>query len=209
MSSEKWPRTGAYAGLFTAIGYLAFASLPMPARLRHLLFFSLPLSGILFVAGLYALLRDRRDSIALQIAALFGIIGFSVMNVLAVVQIAIHLRMTARAPDIADPAMRGLVRWIEDSVNAVHLGLDVSFDIFVLTSVVLFGLAMIRDPRFGRLFGFIGCVLGVATLALNLYTFPIPPEPDLGPLVGLWTLAIAIRMAWCKVNQSAREISRG
>ena len=205
MLSEKWPRTGAYAGLFTAIGYLALATLPMPARLRHLLFFSLPLSGILFVAGLYALLKDRRDSLALQIAALFGIIGFSVMNVLAVVQIAIHLRMTARAPDVADPAIRGLIRWIEDSVNAVHLGLDISFDILVLTSVVLFGLAMIRDPRFGRVFGISGCALGLATLALNLYTFPIPPDPDLGPLDGLWTLAIAIRMMWCTIIHPTRE----
>jgi hypothetical protein len=181
---RNWIRTGACAGLFTALGYLAFAALPLPARLRYLLFFSLPLGGILFVAGLYAALRARGGKVLPQIAALFGIIGFAIMNVLAVVQIAIHLRMSAHAPTAADPAARDLIRWIEDSVNAVHLGLDVSFDIFTLSSFALFGLA--------------GCVLRAATLAFNLYTFPTPPDPDLGPLVGLWLLAVAIRMAACK-----------
>ena len=196
--SEKWIRTGAYGGLFFTTGYLAFATLPMPARLRYLLFFFMPLGGILFVAGLYAMLRDRRESVLLQIAALFGIIGFSVMNVMAVVQIAIHLRMSARVPDVADPATRSLIRWIQDSVNAVHLGLDVSLDIFGLTAFVLFGLIMSRDQRFGRVFGLVGSVLAMATLAFNLYRFPIPPHPDLGPLLGLWALAVAIRMIWCK-----------
>jgi hypothetical protein len=166
--SEKWIRTGACAGLFTTIGYLAFAALPIPARLRYLLFFFLPPGGILFVTGLYALLSGRGNSVRLQIAALFGIIGFSVMNVLAVVQIAIHLRMNARVPDGADPATCALIRWTEDSVNAVHLGLDVSFDIFALTAFVLFGLTMIRDPRFGRVFGLVGSAVAMGTLAFNL-----------------------------------------
>jgi hypothetical protein len=85
------------------------------------------------------------------------------------------------------------------------LGLDVSFDIFVLTSFVLFGLMMIRDRRFGRVFGLAGCTLSMAALAFNLYAFPVPPEPDLGPLVGLWSLAVAIRMTLCKATRPTKE----
>jgi hypothetical protein len=125
------------------------------------------------------------------------------MNVLAVVQIAIHLRMTARVPTGADAAARDLIRWVQDSVNAVHLGLDVAFDIFLLTSLVLFALVMSRDPRFGRSVGLVGCALALAALSLNLYTCPIPPDPDLGPWVGLWTLAVAIRMIWRKGGHPA------
>jgi len=72
--------------------------------------------------------------------------------------------------------------------------MDVSFDIFFLVSAVLFGISMLRHPRFGAKFGIPGCLAAGATLGLNLFAFPFPPEPDLGPLVALWLSAVAVRM---------------
>jgi hypothetical protein len=56
--------------------------------------------------------------------------------------------------------------------------------------LLLFAIAMLRHPRFGRVFGSVGIVLIVALLVLNLAAFPIPPEPDLGPFVALWATAM-------------------
>jgi hypothetical protein len=63
---------------------------------------------------------------------------------------------------------------------------------------VLFGVSMFRHPRFGRLFGASGVVLGLGLLMSNLYAFPTPPANtgliDLGPFIGLWYLAVSVQM---------------
>ncbi len=191
---RTWARTGGVFGLLSVAGYLSVLFVPMPPALLRLVFFFLPLAGILWAVGLYRLLRARADGVILQAAALFGITGFAVMNMMAVVQNSIHVWIRKGAPAAADPATREMAEWVRRSVNAVQLGLDVSFDIFVLSSVILFGVAMMRHPRFGRAFGITGCAIAAVTLGLNLYTFPVPPEPDLGPFVGLWLLAVSLRM---------------
>jgi hypothetical protein len=70
--------------------------------------------------------------------------------------------------------------------------------VFLSAGTVLFGLAMLVDPRFGCRFGFPGIVLGVALYALNFATFPEPPDSagleDLGPLVGLWYAAVWVQV---------------
>jgi len=53
---------------------------------------------------------------------------------------------------------------------------------------------MLRYPRFGAKFGVPACAFGAATPGLNLYSFPLPPKPDLGPPVALRLCLVAIRM---------------
>jgi hypothetical protein len=127
------------------------------------------------------------------------------MNLMAVVQAAIDSRMDEHLPAASYVASPNLVVWIRNSVNSVHLGMDISFDIFFLVSVILFGISMLRHPRFGAKFGIPGCVAAIATLVLNLHSFPLPPKPDLGPVVALWLCAVAVRMLlW--VNTKANSI---
>ena len=86
----------------------------------------------------------------------------------------------------------------ERPLQAVWLGLDVAWDAYIGLGTVLFGVSMFRHPRFGRVFGTGGIVLGLGLLVLNLYTFPTPPANagliDLGPFIGLWYLAVSIQM---------------
>jgi hypothetical protein len=61
---------------------------------------------------------------------------------------------------------------------------------FILPTVILFSLNIMRHPAFGRVFGLIGLVLGSVGLVLNIATFPIPPIAvgllDVGPFVVFW-----------------------
>ena len=90
-----WTRLGGAAGLLAVAGYLALLVAPMPAMLRRTVFSIVPLAGILLVTGLGRVLRG---GIAAQIATLFGIIGFALMNAVAVVQLSIHMRMRKGVP---------------------------------------------------------------------------------------------------------------
>lgn len=84
-------------------------------------------------------------------------------------------------------------------VNRVQLGLDVAFDIFVTISWILFGLNIAKSPRFSKILGYIGCLLALGLLTLNLYTFPNPPADsglfDLGPFLALWIFVVYIWFA--------------
>lgn len=103
---------------------------------------------------------------------------------------------------------------ISREVSAIWLGLDVAWDTYIGLGTLCFALAMLRHPRFGRVFAVSGLVIAVALLALNFYTFPTPPGEaglvDLGPKVGLWYLAVTIQMwrslAWARGRASPGEI---
>jgi hypothetical protein len=60
------------------------------------------------------------------------------------------------------------------------------------------GAIMYRHPDFGRLLGGFGVVSASALLLLNLWAFPYPPADsgliDLGPLTGVWWLAVIVQI---------------
>ena len=98
-------------------------------------------------------------------------------------------------------------------VKAVWLGLDVAWDAYIGLGTICFGLAMLKHPRFGRVFGVSGIAIGAGLLALNLWTFPSPPVNaglvDVGPAVGLWYLVVMMRMgsslSWTRGRASAAD----
>ena len=87
---------------------------------------------------------------------------------------------------------------LRTSLVGVQLGLDVTWDIFIALGTLLFAISMFRDPRFGWIVGVAGVLIAIALFVLNLWTFPTPPAArnlvDIGPLVGIWYLAVTIMM---------------
>jgi hypothetical protein len=119
---------------------------------------------------------------------------------MAVVQVTTGIFIARYIREAPDEATKETFKLIWKGVNSIQLGLDVSWDIFLLISLILIGVAMLHHPRFGKAFGWTGIFLAGLTLGLNLFTFPEPPGEalgslfDLGPLVGIWLLAVTIQM---------------
>jgi hypothetical protein len=90
------------------------------------------------------------------------------------------------------------VRLIYRGVNTVQATRDVAFDIFYCLAVILFSVLMLRHPSFGRGVGILGIASWVGLLALNFWTFPVPPAEadlvDLGPVTGVWWLLVIIQL---------------
>jgi hypothetical protein len=146
-------------------------------------------------AGLYEVLRLHRSSVGLKIGLVANIAAGITVTMMLLAQVAFKRWLELKFPSgpvatSSSPAYQ--------AANGLQLGFDVVWDLFLSIGTFLFARAMWTHPRFGRVFAIIGGVLAVMLVTLNLGTFPEPPEEarlvDVGPLVGLWYLAAAVRM---------------
>ncbi len=191
-----WVKVGVVCGLLGDLCYGLAIGLPMPLHLMHVVFWSF---GPLLIAGspgIYFFIRQHRDSVQLQIGTIFlALAGFS-MTMMAVIQRAVFETFLPIKPDAADLTAYEAWKMGLESGNAVQLGMDIVWDIFILVATILIAISMYSHPRLGKLFSIIGIAIGLSGLYFNLSTFPTPPGEaasfDIGPLVGLWFLAVTI-----------------
>ena len=186
---EAWVVYGSTAGILSVLAYLGAATGVAPDRIGLVLAFAFgPLLSVAFV-GLYHFLRVHRNTVALQVATLFGVLAGTVVNMMLVVQQALFVGVPKAAREAMGAAWSGL--------NWIQLGLDVSWDIYIGVATILLGVAMASHPRFGKIAALVSIGLGAALLALNLAAFPTPPgesgSVDVGPFVGLWYLLLCLR----------------
>jgi hypothetical protein len=179
----RWIQAGAVTGLLTCAIYPAviFGRLPAPAAVTLIAAFG-PLLAVASI-GLQKLLAVHRPTVAAEAAALLNAIGGALFSTMLLIQFAV-------------PMFTGVERVGRETVG-VWLGVDVAWDAYIASGTALFALSMFRHPRFGKLFAATGVVIAAVLFALNMYTFPNPPDTrgliDAGPLVGAWYLAVSIQ----------------
>jgi hypothetical protein len=192
--AQYWARVGGIAGILAVVAFITASVLggvlEGPSAIVTLLGFAFgPLLCIAFL-GLYHVIRSHRDSVALQVGTMFGVIAGAVVNTMIVVQQTLFRTVAVEARRSLGLSWAGL--------NAIQLGLDVSWDIFISLASISVGISMLSHPRFGRIFGAITSLIGVLLLVLNLVTFPTPPASagliDIGPVMGVWYLVISVQM---------------
>ena len=205
--SVGWIRAGGVCGLFAVGAYAAAAFAPLPDTPGYAAAFAFgPLLG-LGAVGLYHCLALQRRGPLVQIAALFAVAGGITVLVMLTVQQAIFGLTEQAIAEAADPGAADVYRKIAHGLNAVHFGIDVAWDVLISVAVILFGIAMLRHPKFGRVHGGIGIVLGALLLGFNLWYFPTPPASadsiDWGPFVALWFVVTSVRLL--RAERWARE----
>jgi len=188
--SASWVKIGPIAGILGIAAYFAAATGLLPSRITLLLAFAMgPLLSVAFI-GFYHFLRCHRNSVALQTATVFGVVAGTLVNLMLVVQQSLFEGLAAGVRATMGPAWAGL--------NLVQLGIDISWDIYISIATILLGLTLCTHPRFGIVLGGTTILAGLLLLALNLWTFPIPPGDsglfDVGPFVGLWLVVLSLRM---------------
>ncbi len=201
MEDEKkiyraWVRIGVYAGLTVSVIYPLMIFAPLPQKLT-VVFASL-FGPLLMLAslGLYYFLKAYRKTITAQLAVLSNIVASVLVTLMLIVQLSVNLSMDKLMASSETEISEQTMRWIWRVIDKIQLGIDVSWDIFIAIGTILFGVAMMKHPRFGKIFGLLGFLVGHLLLVFNLATFPAPPGDagliDLGPAAGLWYLAVAL-----------------
>ena len=191
--TERWIHVGGVCGVLSVVSYLTAAFAPLPDLLSYVTAFAFgPLLAI-GVIGLYYCLALQRRGPMIQIATTFGIAGGVTVLIMLTTQQAIFSVIKRSSPSAGTELTR-----FNQGLNAVQLGIDVAWDVLISVAVILFGIAMLHHPRFGRVFGSIGIISGLLALTFNLWYFPTPPAAahsiDWGPLVALWLLVTFVML---------------
>jgi hypothetical protein len=154
-----------------------------------------PVLGIVYSYALCSFVAAERDGAANRLALLFAVAGFSTLLAMLLVQLAIGSGIGEFTRELDDQTARALRR----GLRLVDLGLDVAWDLLMSTALVLWGVAIRKRTGLGPGWGIPMAALGIGLIGLNAATFPWPPGDhglvDLGPVTGLFLLALAVRLA--------------
>jgi hypothetical protein len=190
----QWIQAGIIGGVLASILYPALNILPGPPSLITVVASFLGLSIGVGSFGLMKLITLNKGSVLASLGAVSNFTAGALFTAMALVQLAV--KEVAIKAGVAFSAQ----------LEAVWLGLDVAWDVYIAVGTVFFGWAMLSHPRFRWYFGAAGMLIGILLLVLNLLPFPSPPSSaglvDLGPLVGLWYLIATIQtwrsLDWAK-----------
>jgi hypothetical protein len=187
---RNWINLGIVCGFLVSIVYPSLIFIPMPQIIQVTFMMAWgPLLGISAV-GLYYFLALNKKTVSLQIAVISQIISGVLVTTMLLVQSALILSR----PEFIDPSSE----WAWSSLNHVQLGIDVSWDVFIFLGSILFAINMYAHPKFGKVFSLTGIIISILLICFNLITFPTPPAEagsfDLGPILGLWGLAVTINI---------------
>ena len=184
-----WINIGIICGFLVSIIYpsLQFISILFwGVILAILMGLLLSLSSV----GLYYFIAIDKKTITAKIALFSNIIAGTLLIQMFLVQLAIK----SSKPSLIDESSK----WIWNSINHIHYGLDVAWDVYIFLGTLLFAISAFKHPKLGKLFSIIGIAIALLMIAANISTFPIPPASsdliDFGPLVGLWYLAVTIKI---------------
>lgn len=210
--ADEWIRYGGYSGLIFTIMFLGLAAIPLPDRLETVTALVLPLFLLVGHIGLYHFLSKHRPSMGNQLAVVFGVCAPVLLTAMVTVQLSLVSYMDKYYHPLEEAVRQSQIN-IWRAVDSVQLGLDVAWDMFILPTVILFSIGMMRHPAFGKILGGIGLLFGVVGAILNIGTFPTPPInvglPDIGPFVVTWYVVIFVLLirAHRKMQQSIPAIA--
>ncbi len=151
--SIKWIKLGIISGLIVSFIYPALNFIPLPEITQTLL---VMLFGPLLAfssAGLYYFITLHKKSLAATAAVVSNIIAGVLITTMLLVQIAIR---SSRPDEISESG-----KWVWKSINQVHLGLDVAWDVYIFFGTLFFALSMFNHPRLGKIISISGVTVSI------------------------------------------------
>lgn len=150
--------------------------------------------GIGLAYALYRLIAWERDSALNQLGFVFGVVAFSILAVTQSFQNAVPLVLT----DEMRAEGSGPAEWdrIYAGLNALDLGTDLAWDLFLGLWLLCIGVGMLRHSRLGARWAVPALALVPPFFAFNIAATPDPPVVDLGPVIGMYATALSVRLLW-------------
>jgi hypothetical protein len=196
----RWAPAIAICGTAGLVAYVAVLAAETPGPLAVALAFAFAFGITVSSIGLYHVLGGAAGPRLGLIAAVANVTAAALLFAMLMIQISV----------------KAVVPQPEAALKAIWWGLDVAWDLYIGTGTILFALCMFGRRGLGAWLGVPGVVIGGLLLIFNIATFPTPPANaglvDAGPLVGLWYLAVYLRLGAASIFAARRhrlELSRG
>jgi len=190
----KWIKSGIICGYLTLIVYPVMIMVDLLVQFALVLAASFGILLIIASIGLYKFMSLHKNSVSLQLGALFNIIASAVV----VMMFTIQLGLFSEGKKAGDEIPKEVKSYVFKTANLTQMSLDVVWDIFLSIGTILFAINMLSHPKLGKIIGGVGIILAAGLLVLNIKVFPMPPAEsgsvDLGPFVALWYFAVTILM---------------
>jgi hypothetical protein len=155
-----------------------------------------PVLSIVFVFFLVQYIEHGRPAPANQLSFVFAVLGFAMVAGMISIQLAVRTGMEEYLAGFSENDE--LLKALRRSSRLVDMGLDVAWDMFIGTSLILLCFALLRHPDFGIWWGIPAGLLGLLLIVLNVITYPWPPDTkgliDVGPVIGLYIIALSSRL---------------
>jgi hypothetical protein len=190
----SWARAGIGFGFLAVVAYAIISAASVPPAVALVLACVFGPSLAVASIGLYRVLRLQARTVSLDLGVASNVAAGVVVTLMLFAQLGLKRWFDSGSFNVP----RAVSAADLETAKGIYLGLDVAWDLFLAVGTVLLAWNMRRHVRFGRVFAWAGLGIASALLVLNLVVFPEPPGDagliDLGPLVGLWYLAGAVRM---------------
>lgn len=182
-------RAGAICGLAGIVCYFLAAFAPLPDKAALFLAFAFgPLLAV-SCGGIYYFLKGNQPTFRLIIAVISGISAGITLLIMLTAQQAIFAALMTNKPEESGKPM---LDYISATSNAVHLGVDVAWDVLISIAVFLFSLEFFQRKGMLKIMGIAGIIFSLLLLTFNLWYFPQPPgnagSVDFGPFVAIWLI---------------------
>jgi hypothetical protein len=159
-----------------------------------------------FAYALSRLIAWERDGALNQLGFVFAVVAFSILAVTQSFQNAVSIVLTdemkaeGSGPEAWDRIYAGL--------NALDLGTDLAWDLFLGLWLLCIGVAMYRHSRLGARWAVPALALVPPFYAFNIAATPDPPVVDLGPVIGMYVTALSAWLVWLGTRRIERDSVR-
>lgn len=158
-----------------------------------------------FAYTLSRLIAWERDGPLNQLGFVFAVVAFSILAVTQSLQNAVSIVLTdemkaeGSGPEAWDRIYAGL--------NALDLGTDLAWDLFLGLWLFCIGVAMFRHSRLGARWAIPALALVPPFLAFNVAATPDPPVVDLGPVLGMYVTVLSVWVVWLGTRRAGYDIA--
>ena len=156
-----------------------------------------------FAYALSRLIACERDGALNQLGFVFAVVAFSILAVTQSFQNAVSIALTDEMK--SDGSGPGAWDRIYAGLNALDLGTDLAWDLFLALWLLCIGVAMYRHSRLGPRWAIPALALVPPFLAFNIAATPDPPAVDLGPVIGAYSTVLSAWLVWVGTHRHERQ----
>ena len=137
-----------------------------------------------------------------QLGFVFAVVAFSILAVTQSFQNAVSIVLT----DEPEAEGSGPEAWdrIYAGLNALDLGTDLAWDLFLGLWLLCIGVAMYRHSRLGARWAIPALALVPPFLAFNVAATPDPPVIA-GPVIGMYVTVLSVWVVWLGTGRGERD----